>query len=421
MSAAEARGLACRRSRPTAPEDEYRDVLAHALCPPRDALAGSFVRTRRLLPGRGRPGQVWDVEFLPLRRDGRVFGLLGRILPVSVEPAAPPIPPLPEKLADLRERVLDRRASLLPAGTTPLIGHLVQRLRLAASLRCPVLFVGAAGTGKTTLARTLHALGPGRDRALAVLDCGGLPADAREDCLFGERRGLQQQGIGTVFLRRVARLPRDLQLRLVPLVQRSASEAGPRFLASCRRPPLEEVQAGALHEELAYALDTCRIDVPPLRQRRAELPELAACFLERLNARAGKQVARIVPEAWALLQGHGWPGNLRELEAVLAVAHERAKEGQIVAVDLPAALRLPQVLGQTPAPQPERPLPYEELLQQAERRLILLALARAQGRKSKAAALLEIDRARLLRRMERLQIPDPEGTASFPIQLELEE
>jgi DNA-binding NtrC family response regulator len=135
-------------------------------------------------------------------------------------------------------------------------------------------------------------------------------------------------------------------------------------------------------------------------------------FLERASAAADRPVAALTADAWELLRTYGWPGNLRELYAVLLSACLRASGSQIDASDLPAYLRLAVRLDRTvkPPAAAERSLPLDQLLEQAERRLILLALQRAKGNKSRAAELLSIWRPRLLRRMEALGIADSEGS-----------
>jgi DNA-binding NtrC family response regulator len=166
--------------------------------------------------------------------------------------------------------------------------------------------------------------------------------------------------------------------------------------------------------DLHAALGTVLIALPPLRARRGELPVLVERLLER--ARAGDDAAGespgstrrhatvlgLTPAAREVIERYPWPGNLRELYTVLTGARLRAHGERIDAADLPAYVRLAVRLEEIPGPAPERPLPLDHLLEQAERRLIALALRLARGNRSRAAELLSIWRPRLQRRMEAL-------------------
>jgi hypothetical protein len=416
LAAADVYLLYCKREKPALPADGPRRVLAYALCPPPEVLGGASGRARRRLPSAdGRGWRWWDVEFLPFREGDALRGVLGRVLPL---PSAdgPAAATLPETLAALRERVAGRSGPGLLDSALPAVRRLAEQVRLAARVDAPVLLVGEPGTGKATLARVIHYQGPARERPLAVVDCARLPAYALAALLFGERGGAAPGRPGAVYLREPSALPRDLQLRLCDVLRGGAG--GVRFLAGCTRPPAEEVRAGRLLDELHATLGTLVIEVPPLRERRADLPALVERLLARAGEAGGPEVAGLTAAAWEVARAHPWPGNLRELYAVLSAARRRAKGRQVDAADLPAALRLAHQLGVIPGPDPQRPLPLDPILEQVERRLIQLAMRRTGGHQTKAAELLAIWRPRLARRLKALgleELPevdvDEDGTA----------
>ncbi len=417
----EVRGRFCRRPRPVGteiadPEERERKILAHALTPPPEVLAGRSARTRRLLPGTPGQPRWWEVEFLPFRTSaGELLGIVGRILPLDAVGSTAPMP-LPERLILLRERALQRPTLDGFGSSTPALRCLAEQVRLAAGVRVPVLFIGEAGTGKQTLARILHSLSSARENALACVDCERLPLGVLADLLFGPA-GLAAHGISTLYLREPGRLPRELQERLLPLL---AATTGPRVLAGCRESPDAQVNAGRLLESLAFALRPLTIAVPPLRECKDELLRRIEAGLERLAERDGKLVVEVSEGALALLRDHPWPGNVRELFEVLVTARERVKGERIEADDLPLTVRLPQTLQRTARPAVAGSLPLDTLLQETERRLIELALERARGHKTRAAELLGIWRQRLVRRMEALGIPDPDAVPPGEIQMEAE-
>jgi transcriptional regulator with PAS, ATPase and Fis domain len=156
-----------------------------------------------------------------------------------------------------------------------------------------------------------------------------------------------------------------------------------------------DVRGGRLVEEWFCWLSTLTIAVPPLRERLADLPGLVQRLLQR--AGSDRSITGLSEEAWEVLRGYSWPGNLRELYAVLADSCARCRGMVLQAADLPWYLR-------PAAPVVERKLPLDQLLEQVERRLIQIALATAKGNKSRAAEILGIWRPRLLRRIEALKL-----------------
>ncbi|MCI0457738.1 MAG: sigma 54-interacting transcriptional regulator [Gemmataceae bacterium] len=404
LSAAQARGLVCRPG-PGAEPGSREDEVARALSPPREVQQGKPGRARRGLVGAGGARQWWDVEFFPLRVPDGLLGVLGKITCVTAVGEGE-LPPLPEKLFALREALAQRYRLDLLASSLPAMHRVADQVRLASQTRVPVLVVGEPGTGKCFLARIIHHQGLTREGTFAALDCARLPGAALTATLFGEGSRIWQARQGTCYLQEPGCLPRDLQTRLCDWLGDDRDAPGPRVIAGCSVDPGQEVQAGRLLEDLHCALGTLVIALPPLRQRLEDLPGLVERLLERVPAEGDRRSVGLTPAAWDLVRSYAWPGNLRELYTVLQGAWARAQGVQIDATDLPANVRLAVQLERTPAREPERPLALDQVLEQVERRLILLALRHAKGNKSRAAEWLSVWRPRLLRRMEALGITD---------------
>jgi DNA-binding NtrC family response regulator len=403
LSAAEARGLVCLRGSPD-PQGAWDVVIRCLCCPPAEVLQGKPGRTRRLVPGTSSAARWWDIDFLPLHDARGLLCILGRISPLP-QAAARVAAPLPEKLIALRESVSQRYALDRLSSTVPHFKRVVDQVRLATQSTTPVLLVGEPGTGKHWIARCIHHQGPARERCFAALDCARLPAAVLEAVLFGPNRASR----GTLYLREPASLPRDVQVRLGGLFVEGGDAEGPRLMAGCSTDPLVDMQSGRLMEGLYYLLSPLVLTLPPLRDRQADLSLLVEEFLKRAQptGRAGEarpRVTALTPEAWEVVRAYSWPGNLRELYAVLQSACQRTATDRIDTGHLPAPVRLAVRMDETAAGVAEKPLHLDQLLEQAERRLIILALRKAQGNRSRAAELLSIWRPRLVRRMEALGI-----------------
>jgi PAS domain S-box-containing protein len=403
VPAAQARGRACTRRAPAQPAPS--DVVTRALWPPPEVLRGRSARARRCVPRPDGGRHCWDIDFLPLRDENGTRGILGRIVPVAGGEEVGTAP-LPEKVVALRAALAHRHGLDSLVGDGPAPQRLREQVRLAAATRAAVLLVGEPGTGKHWLARVIHGETAAPERAFAAVDCRRLPPAALAHTLFGDGGLVGRPGVGTLYLREPAALPRDLQSRLVELLA-DASPDTPRVLAGSSADPDEDVGAGRLLDELRCALSTLVLQLPPLRLRLADLPALADRLLEQ-SARDGEPHPRLTPAAWECLRAYPWPGNLRELRAALISARLHAGGEVIDAADLPGYLRVSVQLGQADGPPPERPLPLAQLLEEAERRLIQLALRRAQGNKSRAAELLGLWRPKLLRRMQALGLAGTE-------------
>jgi DNA-binding NtrC family response regulator len=245
-----------------------------------------------------------------------------------------------------------------------------------------------------------------RDGTFAALDCARLPSAVLSAVLFGESSRARQLRGGTRYLREPSLLARELQVPLAAYLKETADHGRARIIAGCSLDPQEEIRAGRLTEAFYCAVSPLLISLPPLRERLADLPGLVERLLERLNGDRERPITGLTSKAWELLRAYAWPGNLRELYEVLQGAGQRTTTERVDANDLPAALRLAVRMEQIPQPVSDRALRLDDILEQAERRLIVSALRKANGNRSRAAELLSIWRPRLLRRMEALGITE---------------
>ena len=291
----------------------------------------------------------------------------------------------------------------------------------------PVLIEGESGTGKELIARAVHRVGPRRARRFCAVNCAALSDDLLEAELFGHARGaftgavaeraglFEESDGGTLFLDEAAELSSRGQAKLLRVLQegevRRVGENLPRrvdvrVVAATNRPLHGEVAAGRYRADLRYRLDVIRICVPPLRDRREDIPLLAARFWADLTARTGR-CARLDDSALATLARHHWPGNVRELQNVLAaLAVQAPARGRVSAADLPEAIRAGRGS--------HRDATLGEARRLFERDYVRAALAEAGGRRGAAAQRLGLSRQGLAKLLTRLDIEPgarPQGVA----------
>jgi transcriptional regulator with PAS, ATPase and Fis domain len=400
IPAREARTLVCKRYR--AAEPGSREAVLHALSPPPEVLAGAPARVRRVVVQPGAGEAAWEVAFFPFREANELLGIMGRI---TVAPAAPAAgAPLPARLLTLRDRRMQWHQLDHFGGGRPAIRRAREQMRLAAQTLVPVLLAGEPGVGKEWAARAIHQQSGVGSRAFASLDCGRLPAAVVAAALFDGHGLAHRPGVGTLYLREPQGLPRELQARLaelagVPCGPGEGQRLGPRLMAGCSQDPREEVRQGRLLDELCCALGVVTIALPPLRERPEDLGRLVQAALARAGEAGARRPSGLSTEAWEIVRAWTWPGNLRELLAVLQGACGRARGDHIEAEDLPWYVR-------SAPPSPPRSLPLQTILQEVERRLIQLALKATRQNKTKAAKLLEVWRALLVRRIKALGIDE---------------
>jgi transcriptional regulator with PAS, ATPase and Fis domain len=393
VSLGDVRGQTCRSS--AAPPVDRHTALLGLLAPTKEALAGRASHIRR----RGLAAMAtWvDIHFFPVAKDGGVSIIVGRIAP-ALTAAASKGPPLPEKIVQLRERAAREHRLELWDSDVPAVQRAVAQARLASHSNVSVLLQGPPGSGREWLARAIHQLGPRREEFFACLDAERLPPQLLADLML---QSTSRLNLGAVLVRHPDRLRPDLQERLAELL--AEGRFGPRLFVSVA----DGAEAERLAPQLTAQVGTLTIRVPALGDRRRDWPQLVAELLHRAGVAAKKPHLALSPEADQALRLGEWPGQIRQVAETLRTAALHAAGESIELADLPFAFR-----GEPPPLEPK--LPLDELLANAERRLIQLALEQARQNKSKAASLLGIWRARLLRRMEQLGIADtepPQGAA----------
>jgi two-component system response regulator HydG len=311
-------------------------------------------------------------------------------------------------------------------GGSPVMRRIYETVRKVAPTGSSVLISGESGTGKELVARAIHRLSPRREKPFVRVNCSALPEGVLESELFGHEKGAFTGAVrmrrgrfelahgGTIFLDEVGEIPPSIQVKLLQVLQEKEFErvggeetirVDVRVIAATNKDLQAEVREGRFREDLFYRLYVVPIHLPPLRERRDDIPALCAHFLERLGRELGKKNLRIDPEALNLLLLYEWPGNVRELENVLERAAVLCEGDEIRAGDLPFASAEPR--GRIPLPAGIPPL--REAVEELERHLITKALEKAGGVKEEAARLLDLKPSTLYYKLDKYGLTSPSG------------
>ena len=308
------------------------------------------------------------------------------------------------------------RAANLPEmiATAPAMQPLLATIARIGPSDASVLITGEHGTGKEVVAQTLHALSARASRSMVAVNTGALPEGTFESELFGHVKGaftdarterigrFELAEGGTLFLDEIANIPPRQQAKLLRVLETGEMErvgssktrrVNVRVLSATNAELRKEVEEGRFRADLLFRLNTVEIHLPPLRERREDIPPLAAHFLSRYAQRYRKPVQGIDPAAIQLMLHYSWPGNVRELDHTIERAVLMARENVIEVSDL----------GLSPARVPTQAL-EEMSLESVESILIRKALTRCNGNVSQAAEALGLSRGALYRRMEKYGI-----------------
>jgi two-component system response regulator AtoC len=324
----------------------------------------------------------------------------------------------------LLQREVERAVGERPiVAASPTMIEVLEVVERAAEFKATVLLVGESGTGKEVLARAIHAQSPRRNEPFVAVNCGAIPEALLESELFGHAKGAftgadrAHRGLfaeadgGTLFLDEIGELPLALQVKLLRVLQeeevRPVGESKPRkvdvrVLAATARDLQAEVAGGRFREDLFYRLDVVRVRVPPLRERREDIPLLVDHFLGRSRETLGKAMRSIDDAALERLVGYDWPGNVRELENVLERAVILARGERLTVADLPPNLAAAGPTREAGA----RDLSLRRARRALEAQLIVQALGATGGNRTHAARLLGISHRALLYKLKEHGIRD---------------
>ncbi|WP_297055856.1 sigma-54 dependent transcriptional regulator [Thermosulfurimonas sp.] len=343
--------------------------------------------------------------------------------------------PKPFRLEDLRRKLKEALKSSPPReeisgefmgiiGRSPAMRRLFSLLPKIARAESNVLITGESGTGKELVARAIHRLSPRKDKPFVVVNCAGIPATLLESELFGYKAGAftgakcDKPGLfarahgGTIFLDEIGDLPPDLQVKLLrvveyktftPLGSSQEVQVDVRIISATNRDLEEEVREGRFREDLYFRLNVLSVHLPPLRERREDIPLLVQHFLEKYSQKMGKSGLGISDYALRALMEYDFPGNVRELENII----ERS-----VALES-GPLILPETLTLRPGRRksedfsvelPPEGLDLEAFLARVEKGLLRQALERTGGRKEEAARLLKLSPRSFRYRLQKYQL-----------------
>jgi len=302
-------------------------------------------------------------------------------------------------------------------GSSPEMVKIYRLIERVALTRTNILISGESGTGKELVARAIHFNSDRRDKPFVTINCGAIPESLMESELFGHIKGAftgalcNKMGLfetaheGTSFLDEIGELPTHVQVKLLRAIQErtfrkvggtDSIQVNVRIICATNKILTQEIAEGKFREDLYYRLNVIQIHMPPLRDRREDIPHLAQFFLDKYNKALDRKIRKITNEAMECLLCYHYPGNVRELENVIERCVALEPSDVILLDTLPDEVRKSraapnEVLGNFPSINiPEEGLNLEDVVEDFEKRLLLQAMERTNGIKKRAAELLNV-------------------------------
>jgi len=321
---------------------------------------------------------------------------------------------------DLRQQ-LDTKFGLENiVGQSPAMAEVFDVVRQVAPTRATVLITGESGTGKELIAKAIHNLSPRSRARLVAVHCAGLPATLIESELFGHEKGaftgaherrigrVEEAEGGTLFLDEIGEIDATIQVKLLRFLGERTFErlgstkthtADVRLIAATNKRLEDMVKAGTFREDLYYRLNVVRMELPPLRDRRADIPLLVQAFMRESARENEKRVREIAPDAMERLLGYGWPGNVRELRSAIERAVVLCRGERITGRDLPSEVRAEGAAPVAGGGVGQFIAQGDITVKEAEKQLIIRALNESNGSRTDAAKKLGMSRRTLHRKL----------------------
>lgn len=323
-------------------------------------------------------------------------------------------------------------------GSSPAMQQIYRMIGMIADKNSTVLITGDTGTGKEVIARAIHYSGTRKDQPMISVNCGAIPGNLLEDELFGHVKGaftgahqhrvgrFEQANRGTLFLDEIADMPLDLQVKLLRVIQeREFQKVGGsttikvdvRIIAATNGDLMDKVRKGEFREDLYYRLNVIPINVPPLRQRREDIPLMIAHFLKKFCSEQQVAAKHVSQEAMKRLIAFDWAGNVRQLENAIEMAVALSGNSELLG---PADF--PMVGGPIDEDRlfseidiPDDGLDFNTIVSELERRLILKSLHATGGNKKRAASLLQLKRTTFVEKLKRMGMETSDAEPESPI------
>lgn len=325
-------------------------------------------------------------------------------------------------IEEMRREIKDRLQTGQIFSRSAAMRRVLELLPLIAESEATVLVEGETGTGKELVARTLHELSSRRTAPFVAVNCGALPDTLLESELFGYKAGAftgatrdkagrfaMAEG-GTLFLDEIGEVSPALQVRLLRVLQEKTYEplgatrsqkTSARIIAATNKDLSDLVTAGTFRRDLFYRIHVMKVELPPLRKRREDIPLLVEHFVSKFNAAQGKTLTGVSPDALAVFMAHDFPGNVRELQNIIEHAFVLCREGQIDLVHLPRELVPHAIRGSSKHR-------LAEVVHVSEAKAILDALERNKWNRLAAARELGMHKSTFFRKVKALELDLPE-------------